>query len=646
MERLANISRRRHAFEYVSVMLLLLSVCSVYSLPIISEISIIGGERGLAVSFIADSPVSATFSGNATGIVARFSGCVYGLPDFTYSDFPASAPVRSITAREKKGSIIEITFDMKKPVNTQVKSVQKNARWIALLSESPIKSFAWNTAGHASKTPPAQKQTSAAPQTATAAPAAAPKEAPRPATGDPAQESSRAVLQNVRLLERGHIAELAFEFNTVVKSSIKREGTRVTVSIENVSNGIGKKRLDLPGGTAFKSVTLKPGKSSGTVFLDANVVIDTLETESNFNIAFTQGTTVSLFLMHRDKQKASLWTSGQGQALDYQFYDVPSYKTDMQSIKRRAQRDASRKLSPEKTFALKEAPKVRKEPQPQPKQNKRPAVVAMPSTTQQPADKSDLSVPTPPVPQETTTMVVRSNVVNFRSSPSTRSSVIGKLSRGDKVTVVEKTNKWCKVQTENGTGFIYASLLKEPEPEMAPDAAVATAAATESQPAETAAPQKPTPAQEQIRKVATTPPQDPSAKTVDISPQQMLQQTVEKTDAPQTRKRVIRYSATGRDPFEPLVKESISLKGLPLVEDLNLVGVLIDDNDRIALCEDGSNGNHPFAFREHDRVEKGKVLRIYQDKVVFLITEYGISRSYTLHLVDENQGGKKRKGSR
>jgi len=637
MERIKKQKMSLRLRVYVSVMLLSLWVFSAWSLPVISEISLIGGERGIAASFIADSPVSATFKGTSSKVVAQFTGCVYGLSDFNYTEFPASSPIRSISAREKKGSIVEITFEMKNNVKAPVKSVQKNGRWIALLSELPVQSFAWNSASQPKQSAVVQKSPPSQPKAASVKPAAI----PQPAQNVQTPSSSReAVLQNVRLLERGHIAELAFEFNTVVKSSIKREGSKVTVSIENVRNGIGKNSLRLPGNTAFKSVSFKNGKNAGTAFLDAQVIFDTLETESNFNIAFTQGTKVSLYLMNREKQKASLWTSGQGQELDYQFYDVPSYKTDMQSIKKRAQRDAGRKLSPEKTFALKEAPKS--------KITKNAAVTDTPPVSDVVAMPSSPKVEPPAPPQEPKTMAITSNVVNFRTRPTTRSSVLGKLFRGEEVIVLETSGKWCKVETGKGTGYIYASLLGEPKSKPASEETMIADAQPSSvkTPAPAAVPATPPKTQQPspIRKVATTPPQNPSASIVDIPPQQLLQQTTQNGASPgmpETRKRVIRYTGKGRDPFEPILSETVSDKGLPFVENLNLVGVLIDDNDRIALCEDKGNDDKPFAFREFDKVEKGKVLKIYQDKVVFLITEYGISRSYTLQLSKLTEGNKK-----
>lgn len=99
-------------------------------------------------------------------------------------------------------------------------------------------------------------------------------------------------------------------------------------------------------------------------------------------------------------------------------------------------------------------------------------------------------------------------------------------------------------------------------------------------------------------------------------------------------KKVIRYHRQGRDPFLPYISSVESDLGLPFVENLRLVGILYDNRDRIGLLEDKKNNNRPFTLREEDRVEKGKVLKIYRDRIVFLITEYGISRSVTLRLTD------------
>lgn len=102
---------------------------------------------------------------------------------------------------------------------------------------------------------------------------------------------------------------------------------------------------------------------------------------------------------------------------------------------------------------------------------------------------------------------------------------------------------------------------------------------------------------------------------------------------------LVRYRIYGRDPFIPLVKDT-SGSVLPNVEALKLVGVLEDSRERIALLEDVSDHNRAYALRESDLVESGKVLRIYRNKVVFLIRDFDVSRSYTLSLTRKPEPAK------
>jgi hypothetical protein len=100
---------------------------------------------------------------------------------------------------------------------------------------------------------------------------------------------------------------------------------------------------------------------------------------------------------------------------------------------------------------------------------------------------------------------------------------------------------------------------------------------------------------------------------------------------PVSRDELVRYRVHGRDPFVPLVKDTTQTE-LPRVENLRLVGVLEDYRERIALVEDFKNDNRAFALRANDQVEFGKVLRVQRDRVVFLIRDFDVSRSYVLTL--------------
>lgn len=103
------------------------------------------------------------------------------------------------------------------------------------------------------------------------------------------------------------------------------------------------------------------------------------------------------------------------------------------------------------------------------------------------------------------------------------------------------------------------------------------------------------------------------------------------------KRKVLTYSSFGRkDPFVPLT-EKISFEfgeaPLPNVESLKLVGVLEDKSGLKALLEDDQG--YGYILEQGDRVKNGYVLKVFKDKIVFEITEYGWSRTVSLELSTE-----------
>jgi hypothetical protein len=95
---------------------------------------------------------------------------------------------------------------------------------------------------------------------------------------------------------------------------------------------------------------------------------------------------------------------------------------------------------------------------------------------------------------------------------------------------------------------------------------------------------------------------------------------------------VVQYTTFGRDPFIPFSRKID--EGVPAVENLVLVGVLYDQTDRIALFEDELFKEKSYSMRESDPVSNGTLWRITPGSAVFLITELGITRAYTLEMRD------------
>jgi len=100
----------------------------------------------------------------------------------------------------------------------------------------------------------------------------------------------------------------------------------------------------------------------------------------------------------------------------------------------------------------------------------------------------------------------------------------------------------------------------------------------------------------------------------------------------------ITYSSLGRrDPFIELkgvVNEGINIDGV------ELVGIIWESEVPMVVLTDSRNPGVSYTLKEGDSILNGKVLKITQDEVMFLISEFGVSRRYTMTLPDK-YGGKK-----
>lgn len=105
---------------------------------------------------------------------------------------------------------------------------------------------------------------------------------------------------------------------------------------------------------------------------------------------------------------------------------------------------------------------------------------------------------------------------------------------------------------------------------------------------------------------------------------------------------LIRYEAESyRDPFAPLIdntrtNDSPFEARIPNVEGLRLVGIIESESgDNRALLEDKSH--YSYMLKSGDKVQKGYVIRVEEDKIYFQIFEYGWSRTIALTIY-ENAG--------
>ena len=100
----------------------------------------------------------------------------------------------------------------------------------------------------------------------------------------------------------------------------------------------------------------------------------------------------------------------------------------------------------------------------------------------------------------------------------------------------------------------------------------------------------------------------------------------------------VTYSSFGRrDPFveiKGLVEEGIN------IDQVELVGIIWESDVPVAILVESKNPSISYTLREGDKILNGKVLKITQTDVLFLIQEFGVSRRYSMSLPDKFGGQK------
>ena len=100
----------------------------------------------------------------------------------------------------------------------------------------------------------------------------------------------------------------------------------------------------------------------------------------------------------------------------------------------------------------------------------------------------------------------------------------------------------------------------------------------------------------------------------------------------------VTYSSFGRrDPFvevDGLVEEGIN------IDQVELVGIIWESDVPVAILVESKNPSISYTVKEGDKILNGKVIKITQTDVLFLIQEFGVSRRYSMGLPDKLGGQK------
>ncbi|MDO5576063.1 MAG: SH3 domain-containing protein [Fibrobacter sp.] len=401
-------------------------------------------------------------------------------------------------------------------------------------------------------------------------------------------------LEKIAVLQRDNVCKLSFVFDGRTEKKIRQTEDSLLILFKGAYNATGKNRYDLPENLLFESVNLKEKTYNGTQWLGAAVKLGSKINVASFSTSTLSGQSLILY-MKTENRNISLWTSDKGSEWEYPFYEGQQYSVNMDSLSMKAQLDVKKAMEPDELFAVNGDQQLlnlksvkREEPDHVVQENMKTLIAE---------DISEVK-PKPAPVIDKQYLFASKDFINVRSGPSMDSDVVDQLKTGNKLEVIQKQGVWVNVVYNSKKGWVHNSLLVS-------NNAVASAEAEKK-------------------------PEIPLVNEPGDNVRKVSLQLPEKTEPEEEYK--IKYRGSGRDPFVPLINDTISESGMPLIENLRLVGILFGNDEKIALLEDLKTNNRPFALREEDKVDNGKLLKIYKNKIVFLITEFGISRSLTMNL--------------
>lgn len=205
-------------------------------------------------------------------------------------------------------------------------------------------------------------------------------------------------------------------------------------------------------------------------------------------------------------------------------------------------------------------------------------------------------------------LIVVEDVVVLRDAPSEVGKQLMQLKFGDKLHSVELDNLYYKVKYKDVTGYVNRRMVSYPD--------------------ELSHLQM-----EKLKELANRQ-MEATGDAVEAGIALPGDSTLLEFEAPDVDR--ITYSSFGRrDPFvqlEGIVNEGINIDGV------ELVGIIWDSEVPMVLLTDSRNPGVSYTLKEGDAILNGKVLKITQDEVLFLINEFGVSRRYTMTLPDKYGG--------
>jgi hypothetical protein len=644
--------------------------------PVLSRLEVIGSGRGLALTLGADAAFGITLSEkrsdkSAISILAvQCSNVIYGLDDYKFTEFPQGAPLKQIVAQENKESgNVELLIKVLVPIDKNIRFKQKDNRWVILLTSAKINDFAWSAQGEAKKTS-LGKDT----ESRTAMPAS-----PRlsPSTASP-------FLKDITVIHRERVEKIVFSFDASTEMIIKSMPDKITALFVNAKNGLSHGAFHPEKDGLGISIELKEVVHGDAKWLGASIYVN--RDEGMKPLVQTFPDKLVIYSVRDTKRSFSLWSAKSGTTQSYTFMALSEFPVDLKKIEEKAVSDSKIDVVKAGTFSVQET-------LPQAAQSTEAATPPVPHITRVVMIKDIVALHSHPSTAAADAVIGHLPLGALASQlekkgrwirvekDTLRGWIMGSLAmdsakapktlwdriEGVKIAAAKQEAKLReaeKIQQEKKNRQEQLALSKQKaleEEKRKKDEQAAAKLATNEKIASAAPAPHPAPIEKVVSAVIQPAPMGKAAAAVQPAPLEKITSAAsllptgagaqtrlgEQLSIPVTMQgaapavadksgpSLIEYKVFGRDPFLPLEQQDEG--PLPVVENLQMVGILYDNTARIALFEDVHEKANAYALRENDPIKNGYLLRIKPDEAIFLLNEFGVSRTYVMKLLKEKK---------
>ena len=647
---------------------LIATSCLYAAIPVLSRLEMIGSGRGMVLTLGADAPFSVAVHQKkaspsaATSVSIVCSEVIYGLNEFKFNHLPPGCPVKQITAAENKdGKSVELVMQISAPIDKAIRTKQKENRWIILLTSGPVNDFAWSAQNETGPRPAALGAENPAP--------VPPRTAVQERRQSAPQSTASSFLEDICVQHRDRVEKVILKLDAPADIIVKCTPGKILALFVNTKNGLTHTTFKTEKDWLVKSIDINEVTHGGTKWLGASILVNAQG--GSPPVIQTLSDRLVIYSVRDTKQCLYSWLAKNGTLLSYDFMRPEQFPVDYSKIEQKVQTDSKNDFPNTGTFSVGGSTRAAGKS----------AGTKNDIHSGESAGRSLQPVtPSAPLTPRVIRLTVIKDIVNLRSAPSidANSSVLARLSLGATGTREEQKGPWLKISVNGAQGWISSALvldsekvsqalwskaaslaaLKKAQEEkkrlreeqlqaraQAKAAAIAAAKAVAEEKAKAKAQeiearkamekaeaeQRAKIAQQakDLRLAKILAAQKAKSEAVEVEDDTLPDSATDSSSKPLAK--VMEYHVLGRDPFMPLSQDEEG--PLPSIEHLQLVGILYDAMDRIALFEDARDKAKAFALRENDPVKNGYLLRIQSDKALFLINELGISRTYAMKLL-------------